>query len=68
MTIKEYKNSLGIERDDMPQIDAHMVAHFVAHLSDTRGIKSSMGFRPANTLKPTQKHYNQSRVDAKLLL
>jgi protein tyrosine phosphatase (PTP) superfamily phosphohydrolase (DUF442 family) len=68
MTIKEYKNSLGIERDDMPQIDGHLVPHFVAHLTETLGIRTSIGFKPTINLKPTQKQFNQARVDAKLKL
>jgi hypothetical protein len=68
MTIKEYKNSLGIDRDDMPQIDGHLVPHFVAYLTETLCIRTSIGFKPTINLKPTQKHFNQARVDAKLKL
>ena len=67
MSIVNYENSLGIARDDMPQIDAKLVPHFVAHLHSTFGINSVLRHCTTGVLRPTQKHFNQERVNAKLL-
>jgi len=65
--IVHYTNSLGIHRDTMPQIDAKMVPHFVANLNSLFGIGSRLEYRVAGVLVPTQQHFNQLRVDAKIL-
>lgn len=59
----EFKDSLGIQRHEMPQVPGKKVAGWLAFLAE-RGIGHNNETIRASSLKPTQAQYSPAKVEA----
>ncbi len=64
--IRQFKNSRGISRKDMPQIHKSKSVSFCCWLQTKFNVKSTFMNCRVFRIKPTQSEYNQEKVLAKM--